>query len=265
MARFVVTEKLEAKVLAAYERLRSTQKVAKHMGLGTSTVHRILKRNDVECDGLKRYRESNRKLPDAAALRAEYEAGAFLSEIAEKYGVCIQTAHQAVRASGAEMKRRGQQRRVMSDVEMKRIAELSRSGWTQTAIAHEIGTSQITVSRALRKAGIFHGARPAGSNHGAWKGGRVKTSGGYVAVKCSTDDPLWSVADSQGYVLEHRLVMARALGRALTPHETVHHINGDKTDNRLSNLQLRFGRHGKGVAMVCAKCGSHEITYRSLD
>ena len=81
-----------------------------------------------------------------------------------------------------------------------------------------------------------------GENAPNWNGGRY-LSRGYVYVNLSTLPPheremfaSMSTRNGGRYIPEHRLVVARQLGRALTSEETVHHINGAKGDNRPENL-----------------------------
>jgi RNA binding exosome subunit len=45
-------------------------------------------------------------------------------------------------------------------------------------------------------------------------------------------------ANTEGYYAEHRIVVEQKLKRTLNSKEIVHHINGIRDDNRLSNLQL---------------------------
>jgi len=73
-----------------------------------------------------------------------------------------------------------------------------------------------------------------GPKNGFWKGGRVITHQGYVAISL----PQHPLAYRNGYVLEHRLVWFENTGHQPGHDEVVHHINGNKTDNRFANLQL---------------------------
>lgn len=98
-----------------------------------------------------------------------------------------------------------------------------------------------------------------GPKSATWKGGRY-LSNGYVMVKLNTlqqaEQTLFRSMASRNdhsYIPEHRLVMARSLGRALLPTEIVHHHNGVKDDNRLDNLELHESN------------GAHRMKHAAVD
>lgn len=104
---------------------------------------------------------------------------------------------------------------------------------------------------AANRAGKTGNHRPEGLD-----GIRTEPGGLKYATVYRPGHPM---ARANGEILKHRYVMAEYLGRPLLPSETVHHIDGDTLNNELSNLQLRQGKHGKGVKYRCMDCGSHRV------
>lgn len=105
-----------------------------------------------------------------------------------------------------------------------------RTGIAVMKRAHRLG---------LRKGPTFH-KRRAERQSRLQIGNRHYTSTGYVIVYVP-DHPY---ASGRGYVMEHRLVMEKHIGRHLLPHEVVHHKNEIKDDNRVENLELMtHGEH----------------------
>ena len=147
----------------------------------------------------------------------------------------------------------------MTEMTDDEIVEMYRDGASYRTIAARLGRSIRRPERVVKAAGIARPWQGTGPEHSQWKGGRHAAGEGYFRQWIAEDDPLASMRDHQGYVKEHRLVMARKFGRPLRSTETVNHINGDKGDNRLGNLEVRQGKHGKHIAMRCLDCGSQNI------
>lgn len=61
---------------------------------------------------------------------------------------------------------------------------------------------------------------------------------GYKLISLPWDHPCIGTANNRGWILEHRLVMAEHLGRNLNKSEVVHHLNGNRKDNRIENLKI---------------------------
>jgi len=81
----------------------------------------------------------------------------------------------------------------------------------------------------------------SGPSNPAWKGGVTyfRKHGNYAPIKyVRCPEEFLAMARKDGYVMEHRLLVAQAMGRCLKRSEVVHHKNHDPQDNRVENLQL---------------------------
>ena len=106
-----------------------------------------------------------------------------------------------------------------------------------------------------------------------WRGGRIVSGGGYIKIKLQPNDFFFSMVDCTNYVFEHRLVVARALGRCLHLWEIVHHRGikysqgsiENRQDNRPENLQLVSDDRHKQISLMERRIANLEARVTLLE
>jgi transposase-like protein len=255
------TDEEEAAITAMYQGGATPTAIAREYSSHAATIHNVIRRHSVRLHG-----RGTRKLTDKQEreVAKRYAKGASLNALAPEYNCNPITIRNIVRRRGGTLRRRGAVAEEARESVQRRILVAYGQGASQQTIARELGVSQSVVSRVVRRAGTSRPNVRSRDLHGRWGGGRIKVHG-YIFAWVSRDDPLYVMVNSMGYVPEHRLVLARHLGRPLERYETVHHINGNREDNRVKNLELRSSNHGSGVSFRCLDCGSTNVEAVALD
>lgn len=149
---------------------------------------------------------------------SDYKIGSTISEISMKYGIPFRTIHSWLVKLNIPRRNGGIPKGYkFSEERNNKIAE-SRRGFKMP-------------ESAKRKISEINSCHYNGLN-GYW---HIKRhNGGYEQAYCP-DHPN---AHADGYVMFHTVLMERHIGRYLNKDEVVHHINGNRSDNRIENLML---------------------------
>lgn len=155
-------------------------------------------------------------------LQESYKRNGTLERVAKELGVSKKLVLNYMRRFDIDRN----PKKAVTQEQIDRFRSLAEQGFTSSEIASEIGVTLEHVNKFARTHGIKIVRR--------YHRGFIITDNGYRMLQ----RPTHPNRDSKGYVREHRIVMEEFLGRLLDDGEVVHHINGDKLDNRIENLEL---------------------------
>lgn len=251
-------EKVRRRVVPEFRKMGNAAAVAARLDIGHTTVLRVLAEAGIP-RATPTQAHPHRFSPEGEReVVRRYVAGERSGVIAREMECSVFLIRKLAKKAGCIILGRGNRVRDFTPDQLSEMKAMWAAGESQKAIGRRFGAAQPTISMALRREGVEAvSRRPSGSRHGNWSGGRITTGDGYVIVMLEKNDPLAEMRSRGGYVREHRLVMARSLGRVLARNETVHHINGKRDDNRIENLELWHSRHPRGERVAeqhCATC-----------
>ncbi len=129
---------------------------------------------------------------------------------------------------------------LFNDVQINRICELYINNKSAVYISKLFRCSDSTIKNYLKRRGIKLRTKreymKLVESKTRFKKGQKSPN--YKNGRCIKQGYIFIYVPNKGYIQEHRLVMEKHLGRKLKSNERIHHIDFDKTNNKIENLYL---------------------------
>lgn len=247
----LVANEIVEKVVEDYLNWSTYPQLAEKYNLSKGQVDTIIRKHPVAKNrGAKRFVPTQEQLTE---ILDSYKNGIGTTKISKKFNVATSVITRILKENNITIKRV-----FTSDKEEvhQKVLQMYLDGFTQEEIMKECHIRRDSVNKILTK--LYPGYED--KKRKFLRKDEIIDSHGYRRVKLDKDDPYIEMSRLNGYVMKHRYIMAQHLGRALKKKEQVHHIDGDRSNNDISNLQLRSTYHGPGQTYKCNCCGSLDVS-----